>query len=56
MTFNTGGNNAMVQNTLITNARRDALGVSRKYYSRLIDYLTDDKGNLDIFNGQGELA
>lgn len=51
-----GGNNPMIQNTLITNARREALDVYKDYYNSLADYLTDDRGALNIFAGKGDLA
>lgn len=56
LSINAGGNNAMVQNTLITNARRNALDVYKDYYNSLVDYLTDDTGSMDIFVGKGNLA
>lgn len=50
MTINAGGNNPMVQNTLIANARRDALNIARQYYNELSENIDDSAfSNTDNF-------
>jgi len=55
LSINAGGNNAMVQNTLITNARRDALSLQKEYFAALDDYLNGGSNELRIFAGNSDL-